>query len=130
MSYKDVKISIPLREIIAMNESVKATPEIRRRIKLKSILDRWSTCTISVEDAETELSDLLASKELGPLDVQSGKLKITSERGMAFDTMVEINGQSFDWGEKLTLIIEAGMKNRILIEGCPVNFDGPKKEQS
>lgn len=91
---------------------------LERRSAIKSILDRWSLMTISVEDAEKELTDLLASKTVGEFSANLGACKFNSPSGMAWDLTGEIDGHPMPNLSKLVITIETGKRIRLLIEGA------------
>lgn len=88
----------------------------KTKLALKAILDQWVACTISVDDAETKLRELLASRPTGAIDVEIGGLLIKSN-GMPFNGEFKLDGHDIGYFDKLTLTCQVGKCSRIVIEG-------------
>ena len=113
-----VSIKVDTSAILNNKHLGKAEPtkDIARKIALKQILDKWTACTISVEDAEKELIDLLASQRIGQVDINAGNLKVESKYGMGYQGTWEMDGYPLPSFTKLTLVFEIQKMPRMILE--------------
>ena len=90
-----------------------------RQLAIKSILQQWEDCSISVEDAETELATIF-SRPVGECDIEAGNIKIrTQPHGLSHNGVFEIDGHAMPQFSKLTLTFEMAKRTRMVLE-CPV----------
>ena len=90
-----------------------------RRMAIKSVLDKWSAGTISVDDAENEMVKLFASV-VGECDIEAGNIKIrTQPHGLSYNGVFEIDWHAMPDFCKLTLTFEMAKRTRMVLE-CPV----------
>lgn len=113
-SIADAIARMPRGTVFVPNPSYQERPVSERKLAIRSILDRWVACTISVEDAESELSDIFA-RELNSVDIEAGNLTIKTD-GLWCHGEYKLDGVDIPNWQKLSVTFEAGKRAKIAME--------------
>ena len=84
------------------------------QLAIKGVLDKWSSCSISIVDAESELKTILCGADVKALKANIGNLKIECEG--PFGGVFQVDGIDLPDFGRLTVVIESGAMPMFCLE--------------